>query len=183
MAIGTNYLVTYYDVLSTMGIAGKGVYSGSIYKTMTKQDLINYFYIDTSYLSGYTSLQCVMYQDVHQLPTYTITLNARKQFAPDTLYVWHNLEDTTLVSPQLIGAALTRTGATLSPTISVISGMTITITTSDVNGPNNTGSKPTTCDLTAYPAFATACTGFVTYTITSNKTIWISSGNGYTTWC
>jgi len=183
MAIGTNYLVTYYDVLSTMGVAGKGGYYGSIYKTMTKQDLINYFYIDTSYLTGYTSLQCVMYQDVHQLPTYTVTVNARKQFATDVLYFYYGLNSTTLVAPVLLGAQLTRAGATLSPTISVISGQTITVTTSDVNGPNNTGSKPTTASTSAYPAFATACTGYVTFTITANTTLYVSSGNGYTGWC
>ena len=183
MAIGTNYLVTYDQVKNSLYVPVLAAYSGDTTKIMTKQDLITYFYVDSSYLTGYTSLQCVMYQDIHTQAAVTVTLNGRKQFATDVLYVWYNLQDPTLVSPQLIGAALTRTGAVLSPTISVIPGQTITITTSDVNGPNNTGSKPTTVATGAYPAFATACTGFVTYTITSSQTIWISSGNGYTGWC
>lgn len=182
MAIGTNYLVTYFQVGSTMGVPGRGGYSGAINKIMTKQDLITYFYIDTSYLTGYTSLQCVMYQDIHALPTYTVTINAQKILGTGTFYLYYGINDTTLVSPVNL-AAIPRPGATIG-TISVISGQTLTLTTSDVSGPHGTnGSKPTTAQTGSYPAASAICTGYVTFTITAATTYYVTCNNGYIGWC
>lgn len=57
-----NYLVTYTD-LTTMGLTTKATPpTGN--RIATKGFINSYYYIDQSYLIGYTNNQCVMYQDI-----------------------------------------------------------------------------------------------------------------------
>jgi hypothetical protein len=182
MAIGTNYLVTYDQVKNSLYVPVNAAYSGDTTKIMTKQDLITYFYVDSSYLTGYTSLQCVMYQDIHTQPAVTVTINAQKILGTGTFYLYYGIQDTTLVSPVNL-AAIPRPGATIG-TISVIPGQTLTLTTSDVSGPHGTnGSKPTTAQTGSYPAASAVCTGYVTFTITAATTYYVTCNNGYVAWC
>jgi hypothetical protein len=182
MAVGTNYLTTFAQV-TAKGLTLRSVYPYASNKIVTKQNLIDYYFVDTSYLSGYASNQCVMYQDIQALPQYTVSFFGRKSTNPGTFYAYYSIDSPTMATPVLLNPAITRTGVTLDTVSGIFSGETITVAVSDVNGPNNSGIKPTTAQVGSYPAFATACTGYVTFTITSNVSIYISGTTDYIGWC
>ena len=177
--LSTNYLVTFDQVVS-LGISRTSTsypYSGN--KIMTKQNLINYFYVNTTALATYSSNQCVMYQDISAASPVSISVYGKISSGTGR-YVWYSIDGgTTFV--QLTTSM--NTAGRLVGTMSIYSGTNVTFAVSDVSGPNSSGYKPTAVALnTGYPSVGTSCTGYITINITSGNTVYVS-GNNISTWC
>lgn len=119
MSLSSNYSVTFAE--ATTFLAPNGAYpGGQDNKCITKAEALSYFYVESSYLTGYSSNQLVKYQDLVAQPTVTIQLYARGATSPNApARFWYKIGD---------NAAAIKTTTTISgtPTYSNLGTFSIT---------------------------------------------------------
>jgi hypothetical protein len=81
MSLNTNALVTYANLDSISGLIPNGAYPYTSDRIATALGVKNYYYVQTSYLSGYANNECPVYQDIVALPSYSITIYARASYS------------------------------------------------------------------------------------------------------
>jgi len=178
-----NYSVTFEE--ATTYLYPNGAFpSGQEKKCITKAEALSYFYVQSSYLTGYASNQLVKYQDLVAQSTVTIQFYGRGRTSPNApARFWYKVGD---------NAAAIRTTTTISGTstysnlgtISIPSGALLYLGVTNTSNTSvqfgmgqNSGVYSGYCGITTAPYGPDAPTSNTTYYFNVNT----SGGNSLVT--
>jgi hypothetical protein len=103
MSLNANALVTYANLDSSFGLIPNGAYPYTSNRIATALGVKNYYYVQTSYLSGYANNECPVYQDIVALPSYSVTIYARASYSSpaEVIRIKYKIGDNTWVEKTL----------------------------------------------------------------------------------
>ena len=134
MSLANNYAVT-FDECATFLTKQTSYPSGNANQCICKSDLLYYFYVQSSYLTGYSDNQLVKYQDIVAQPTYTISFQGRARTST-VAQLWYLIggNSWTLKTTTTFGTSYAGIGSS----ITIPQGSTFQIAVTNTAGTNAT---------------------------------------------